>query len=130
MSFLSQHIAHEKGENDPVTGKAPHLRPAVPGAPGVHTTHSGGVVSHYPAEPYKHSEYPMIVKNPIGEKKQVNSAEEHAALGDGWEPVGHEPHQSIKYRCGCEASGPAPLPNYCPQHGKAEAPAEKEAPTE
>lgn len=26
-------------------------------------------------------------------------------------------HETLRYPCGCEASGVYPLPTYCPQHG-------------
>jgi len=28
-------------------------------------------------------------------------------------------HETLRYPCGCEASGTYPLPTYCPTHGTA-----------
>lgn len=40
---------------------------------------------------YIHQPYPTVMKHPTKGKKTVHSAEEHAALGEGWGPVGYEP---------------------------------------
>lgn len=33
-------------------------------------------------------------------------------------------HETLRYPCGCEASGAYPLPTYCPEHGSADSGAE------
>lgn len=83
MSFLSQHIARETSTPDPVTGKQPAPAPNL--APTHKLRSEGGKVLHDPATPYEHQDYPRVVHHPEHGSKQVNSAEEHKALGDGWQ---------------------------------------------